>query len=159
MLKGVSFSRQISIRYLTLFKRQSSQNQTQSLKIEGLHDEPAEPIVNTDIPGPRSKALIDELNQIQQAGTVNFFTDYDKSTGNYIADADGNMLLDIYMQIASVPLGYNHPAIKRAYQDPKNQSVFLNRPALGQHPPVYFVDKLKHVIINLKLLVLVNQSI
>ena len=31
----------------------------------------------------------------------------------------------MYMQIASLPLGYNHPAIIKVLQDPKNQvSVF-----------------------------------
>ena len=53
-----------------------------------------------------------------------FFADYEKSTGNYIVDADGNSLLDIYMQVASLPLGYNHPAFKRVLQDPLYQ-VFI----------------------------------
>ena len=58
---------------------------------------------------------------MKQSGAVGFFTDYEKSVGNYIADADGNMLLDVFMQIASIPLGYNHPAIIKVLQDPKNQ--------------------------------------
>ena len=41
----------------------------------------------------------------QQSGTVNFFVDYEKSRGNYVVDADGNILLDTYQQIASLPLG------------------------------------------------------
>ena len=49
-----------------------------------------------------------------------FFTDYAKSNGNYIVDADGNTLLDVYMQIASIPLGYNHPALKKVIEDPSN---------------------------------------
>ena len=123
-------------------------SQTRSLTIEGLQDEPKEPIIKTQIPGPKSIQLTADLNKIQQAGTVNFFVDYDKSTGNYIADADGNMLLDIFMQIASIPLGYNHPAFKRVLNDPKNQNVFINRPALGQHPPLYFVEKLRDVLLS-----------
>ncbi len=126
-----------------------SQIRKYSQIIEGLQDEPHNgPSMKTQIPGPISKKLIDELNTIQQAGTVNFFTDYAKSTGNYIVDADGNQLLDIFMQIASIPLGYNHPAMKRVLLDPKNQNVFLNRPALGQCPPIDFVDKLKNVLLS-----------
>ena len=54
-----------------------------------------------------------------------FFADYAKSHGNYIADADGNVLLDVYMQVASLPIGYNHPAYKRVLQDPLYQVILL----------------------------------
>jgi hypothetical protein len=53
-----------------------SQIRKYSQIIEGLQDEPHNgPSMKTQIPGPISKKLIDELNTIQQAGTVNFFTD------------------------------------------------------------------------------------
>ncbi|CAF0914597.1 unnamed protein product [Brachionus calyciflorus] len=123
-----------------------STTSAQAAQLKGLENEPNEPIIKTNIPGPKSKELISEIGNIQQAGTVVFFTDYEKSTGNYIADADGNHLLDIYMQIASLPLGYNHPDIQKVIANPKNHNIFVNRPALGTNPPMYLFEKLSNII-------------
>lgn len=94
--------------------------------IAGLENEPDEPIMGTEIPGPKSKELIGELGKMQQSGTVAFFADFENSHGNYIADADGNKLLDVYMQIASVPLGYNHPDYQKVVENPKNHVSILS---------------------------------
>jgi 4-aminobutyrate aminotransferase/(S)-3-amino-2-methylpropionate transaminase len=34
-----------------------------------------------------------------------FVLDVEKSIGNYAVDIDGNIMLDVYEQIASLPLG------------------------------------------------------
>jgi 4-aminobutyrate aminotransferase/(S)-3-amino-2-methylpropionate transaminase len=57
--------------------------------------EPAMPSVKTAIPGPRSKELIKDMDTVFDTRALNMVTDYSRSFGNYIADADGNMLLDV----------------------------------------------------------------
>lgn len=57
--------------------------------------EPAGPIVKTAIPGPESKKAIEELDKVFDTRSLNMLANYEKSFGNYIADPDGNVLLDV----------------------------------------------------------------
>ncbi|XP_070162003.1 4-aminobutyrate aminotransferase, mitochondrial-like [Polyergus mexicanus] len=116
--------------------------------ISSVSKEPEGPVVRTEIPGPQSRSLLQELNAIQQASSVQLFADYEKSSGNYIIDIDGNTLLDVYMQISTMPLGYNHPAILEALSDPVNQKIIANRPALGNFPGKDWPNRLKNVLLN-----------
>ncbi|XP_030200587.1 4-aminobutyrate aminotransferase, mitochondrial [Gadus morhua] len=100
------------------------------------------PLMKTQVPGPRSKELTKQMGQIQNNTAINFFCNYEESRGNFLVDVDGNRMLDVYTQIASIPIGYNHPALLKVVSDPNNASAFVNRPALGILPPESFVDKL-----------------
>ena len=75
--------------------------------------EPDGPKMLTSSPGPLSIAYKRELDAIQNTGAVHFFCDYESSVGNYLADVDGNVYLDVFQQISSLPLGYNHPFLLR----------------------------------------------
>ena len=67
-------------------------------------DEPANPVVRTAIPGPKSMKAIQDLDKVFDTRSLNMMANYQDSYGNYIADLDGNVLLDVYAQIASIPV-------------------------------------------------------
>lgn len=92
--------------------------------------------MKTKFPGPESHRLLEELKKTGgMGGAAQFFCDFAASQGCYLVDADGNRLLDLFMQISSIPLGYNHPALKAAYADPLMETLLNQRSALGMMPP------------------------
>ncbi|XP_019743038.1 4-aminobutyrate aminotransferase, mitochondrial [Hippocampus comes] len=106
------------------------------------------PSMKTEVPGPRSRELTKQLGEIQNVAAVNFFCNYEESRGNYLVDVDGNRMLDIYTQISSIPIGYNHPALLKLMSNPNNLSTVVNRPALGILPPENFPDKITESLLS-----------
>lgn len=111
-------------------------------------DEPAGPIVKTAIPGPKSIEAIERLSKVFDTRSLNMMTNYEQSFGNYIADLDGNVLLDVYAQIASIPVGYNNPSLLLAARSPEMASAIINRPALGNFPQHDWADILETGILK-----------
>ncbi|KAI9741935.1 MAG: 4-aminobutyrate transaminase [Cirrosporium novae-zelandiae] len=106
-------------------------------------DEPSAPIIKTPIPGPKSQKAISELDQVFDTRALNMMACYPKSIGNYIADLDGNMLLDVYAQIASIPVGYSNPHLIETAKSPAMIDSLVNRPALGNFPRHDWAEILK----------------
>jgi 4-aminobutyrate aminotransferase/(S)-3-amino-2-methylpropionate transaminase len=46
-----------------------------------------------------------DLSKLQSMLSVQYAVDYNKSLGNYIVDADGNTMLDVFTNISSIPIG------------------------------------------------------
>ncbi|KZC09694.1 PREDICTED: 4-aminobutyrate aminotransferase, mitochondrial-like [Dufourea novaeangliae] len=113
-----------------------------------LPGEPTKPYTLTEIPGPRSEALLNEFSKIQQVGSIQYFADYQRSVGNYLADIDGNVFLDMFMQISTLPLGYNHRSILGALSCAGNQRIMANRPALGLFPGLEWPCKLQDTLLQ-----------
>ncbi|KAK7112739.1 hypothetical protein V1264_012141 [Littorina saxatilis] len=110
--------------------------------------EPPGPAMKTNVPGRESLRLKAELDKIQNTDAVHFFVDYANSRGNYVVDVDGNIMLDVFTQIASLPLGYNHPKLIAKMSNPDNMVTFINRPALGSFPPADLVDKIRGTLMT-----------
>ncbi|KAI0463365.1 4-aminobutyrate transaminase [Komagataella kurtzmanii] len=109
--------------------------------------EPTAPVVKTSvIPGPESKKQTEELSTVFDTRPVYFVADYEKSNGNYIADVDGNVYLDVYAQIASIALGYNNPALIEAAKSPEMIRALVERPALGNFPGKDFKQILDNIL-------------
>ncbi|KAI9269211.1 4-aminobutyrate aminotransferase [Phascolomyces articulosus] len=83
------------------------------------------------------------LDNYQDTRSVFFVADFEKSIGNYIMDADGNAMLDVFAQIASIPIGYNNPAFLNLAKDPAFQTALANRAALGVNPSKDWVDSVE----------------
>ena len=113
-----------------------------------LSNEPPHPFLKTPIPGPKAKEAIKELDRHFDTRSLNMMANYHNSVGNYIADPDGNMLLDVYAQIASIPVGYNNPSLLQAAVSPEMASSLVNRPALGNFPQHDWASILKTGILK-----------
>lgn len=66
--------------------------------------------LKTKIPGPKSLRILSRLKQKNGGWSISYpFVYSAKGKGAYCEDIDGNVFLDFASQIASNPLGYNHP--------------------------------------------------
>ncbi|KAL2889898.1 4-aminobutyrate aminotransferase [Ceratocystis lukuohia] len=110
--------------------------------------EPDGPVVKTAFPGPKSKQALDKLTEVFDTRAVNTLVDYTQSKGNYIVDHDGNTYLDVYAQIASIPLGYNNPELHKVASSEEMVSAIINRPALGNFPPHDWSDVLRSSLLR-----------
>ncbi|MDP3917144.1 MAG: aminotransferase class III-fold pyridoxal phosphate-dependent enzyme [Nanoarchaeota archaeon] len=68
----------------------------------------------TKLPGIKSEKIINRLKKLNGAYNSPYPFVYSKEgSGAYFKDIDGNTFLDFASNIASTPLGYNHPNIKK----------------------------------------------
>uniref|UniRef100_A0A1X7VFH5 Uncharacterized protein n=1 Tax=Amphimedon queenslandica TaxID=400682 RepID=A0A1X7VFH5_AMPQE len=87
---------------------------------------------------------------MQLTNTIQTFVDYKRSCGNYMVDADGNVLLDVYQQVGSLPLGYNNPSVLEAVKSIDVTTLISSRPALGYAPSVDYLNMLKKSLLAVK---------
>lgn len=69
-------------------------------------------------------------------------------TGNYLQDIDGNSYLDVYAQIASIPIGYNAPELRALAASEEFISMTINRPALGSFPDASWANTINSGLLS-----------
>ncbi|KAK2616810.1 4-aminobutyrate transaminase [Conoideocrella luteorostrata] len=119
------------------------------LSTSAIPGEPAGPrMVTSPVPGPKVKNGLAKLDKFFDTTSAGLLVDYEKSLGNYLVDADGNQYLDVFAQIASIPLGYNNPRLAQATQTPEMTRAITSRPALGSFPSQDYADLLESGILK-----------
>ncbi|KAK9245435.1 aminotransferase class-III-domain-containing protein [Lipomyces tetrasporus] len=126
----------------------SSADASQSLAAHYFPTEPDMPRLMTSFPGPKSVEKLNSLDKVYDTQAAYMVCDYQNSVGNYICDADQNLYLDVYAQIASIPLGYNNPVLMTAAQSPEMIDAIVNRPALGTFPSTLWEQILREGILS-----------
>lgn len=90
--------------------------------------------------------LKNNLLKNYDARTVNGIYNYKESSGNFIVNADNNVFLDTFCNIAAVPLGYNNPKLIERFNKKNYLPLLLHRNALGVMPPVEWVDLIDNIM-------------
>jgi 4-aminobutyrate aminotransferase/(S)-3-amino-2-methylpropionate transaminase len=122
-----------------------------------LRHPPTAPVLRTELPGPKQLQLLKELPEFSQdfrtvrSRQIKFHIDFSKSVGNYAADPDGNYLLDVYAQIASLALGYNHPDVvlvsaMQGASSPQYSKFMVQRPTNGNFPDVEWPKLIQDIL-------------
>ncbi|WVQ75107.1 4-aminobutyrate aminotransferase [Cryptococcus sp. DSM 104548] len=104
------------------------------------HEPPRPHVLTAAVPGPQGIAHSKAIDAFQDPRTHVLVPNYEQSSGNYLVDADGNVILDVFAQISSIALGYNVPALLEMGRSDEFVKAAMNRPAIGSFPPVQWAE-------------------
>jgi len=136
-----------AVRCCNVPKNRSQHTESYSKRDSEVYDAP---LLKSEVPGPVSLGEQKQLSSHMHHKQIAFYCDFEKSSGNFLVDADGNVLLDLFQQISSMPLGYNHPSHVEICKSKEAQSAILNRPALGSFPPMKLNELLDESVMQVK---------
>ena len=88
------------------------------------------------------KSLFNQFKKRQTTDNFRLIIDFKKCKGNFVVDSAGKKYLDLLTQIASLPLGYNHPRLLKKSME--NHAYLSHRFANGMFPDIqqiHILDK------------------
>ncbi len=88
---------------------------------------PGFPEINTPLPGPKTKALIErDAKFVSPSYTRGYPLSIDYGRGAMVVDVDGNRFLDFCAGIAVCATGHSHPQVVRAIQDQAEKFLHMS---------------------------------
>ncbi len=94
------------------FKRRSTEVEKKYVKLQ------------TEIPGPKSKEILERRNKYVPKGISNNFQSFvKKAQGALVEDVDGNCYIDFAGAIGTINVGHSHPRVVRALQEQASQFI------------------------------------
>ncbi|MBS4213436.1 4-aminobutyrate--2-oxoglutarate transaminase [Neobacillus rhizophilus] len=80
--------------------------------------------LQTEIPGPKSKEILERRNQFVPKGISNNCHSFvKKAQGALVEDVDGNIFIDFAGAIGTINVGHSHPRVVRALQEQASQFI------------------------------------
>lgn len=98
--------------------------------------------VRTNCSMANFKESLDLVNP-QATQTMRWNIDTDASEGNYLVDSEGRKILDAFMQISSIPLGYNNQELMHEISQDSVLKMIVSRSSVGMFPPAKLPELLE----------------
>ena len=111
-------------------------------------NEPERPMMKTAFPGPEGIKHVANYGVTSCKEQIMFPVDLQASEGNYVADVDGNKMLDMLTSIACIGSGYNHPGLLEATKTDYMRHVLATRTGMGINPPMEYEGLLEKAFMD-----------
>ncbi|WP_405054371.1 4-aminobutyrate--2-oxoglutarate transaminase [Tepidibacillus marianensis] len=99
--------------------------------------------VKTELPGPKSKEILERRLQVVPKGVsygAPIFVDHAK--GALVTDVDGNIFIDFVGTIGTVNVGHNHPKVVKALHEQVDQYIHTGFNVVMYEPYIKLAEKL-----------------
>src|SRR5579864_2586303 len=106
-------------------------------------DKCAVPMIKTELPGPRAKALLERDQQFMSPSYTRIYPLVcARGSGAVIEDVDGNLFLDFTAGIAVTSTGHCHPHVVQAIQDQAAKLIHMSGTDLYYQPQIDLAERL-----------------
>lgn len=100
-------------------------------------------VLKTEIPGPKSRALVERRQRVVAPGIATFAPIFvEKASGAHVTDVDGNVFLDFAGGIGVLNVGHAHPQVVKAVASQAEQITHMAFQVAGYESYVEVCERL-----------------